>query len=185
VVVGFQLVLVQKVRKLLDEGAHLVLLEAPQHAAVQVPHHLVGLTFFGARVLLEFHQQVVQEGALAGTRRPLEDVDLVLARPALHGGHVVHEAVGEEAIREERAVGFAHEELPGIVRDEVDRLRVLRIFVVAFVHVTLHHVVEKLEDVAHHPFRLLRGETHILLERHVRRLLVLDDGAAQLLYDCL
>ena len=144
-------ILAEQLGQFLIEGHRLLVGQGPQEPPVEAPDGLVALAVLGVGVLLELAQQVIEEGALARSRRPLEDIDLVLLGAPFEGLHQADQAVGEEPVGEKGLVGALHEQAFAVVVDVVDGLRVVGVLVDALPDIGLDHVVKDLENVADHP----------------------------------
>jgi hypothetical protein len=159
-----EFMLFQQLGELVEKDRGFASGEAAERLAVQAPDRFVAQAVASVDVVLEFQEQVVEEGALAASGRAGEDVDLVLLRAPLEGFHQSHEPVGEEAVGEERVICPLHKKPAAVIGDVVDGLGVVGILVGAHVDVPHDHVVENLEYVADYPCRVGNEDVQELTE---------------------
>gem|GEM_PF-1464788 len=119
-----------------------------QVLSIQAPDDLVGRSLFGPGVLLELHEQIVEESALSAAVRSLEDIYSVLPDSPAECVDVAYQPVCEEPVGEKGMVRPLHKQAARVIVDKVDGFGIVRIFVYALAHIAVHHVIEHLEDIA-------------------------------------
>src|SRR5208337_5361499 len=119
-----------------------------QVLSIQAPDDLVSRSLLRPGVLLELHEQIVEESALSAPVRSLQDVYPVLPDPPAECVDVAYQPVCEESVGEKGVIRPLHKQAARVVVDEVDGFGIIGIFVYTLAHIAVHHVIEHLEDIA-------------------------------------
>ena len=135
-----------------------------QEFSVKPPDRFIAQAFFYIGIFFKFFQQVIQECAFTASGRPIENIYLVLLDSPLQRFHLSKQPVGKRPVCKEGPVGILYKKSAAIIVKEMNRFRIIRIFVNTLINIIFYHIMKNLEDIPDSCFRLVMQQLNILLK---------------------